>query len=402
MGLIVGAVLHNQAYLFHFESWHSHNKCRRTVNNLARRMENNSSTTCRYEKWELSDSAWLFRTNSTEAKCDIERVSEGRESTSCWMAFLGISLALLSGLFMGIADVFCVICVYAGLSPAQNLTIRSLAVATVIIPIMMCRRINPFNIKKRDIVLAVMKGSLENGADIMFYYTAVLRGIGDATAITTGAVMVFIPVIARIFVNEKLTVKDGITILVNIVGIILVTRPEFIFGPTQGGPILDTKHVALGYILALVTSLSLAIGVVCFKGLSDDISVLIVMFYSCLSGVLVNLPLIYFTSTAPIYTLISENIAIIGYLFAIVVLYIGYLYTFNTALQLEPAAKVALLCNFQVMVSFAAEVIVFHNVVTVLELVGAGLVLLSSCIVTILAWLSSENYNNAKKSSSIQ
>ncbi|XP_006824543.1 solute carrier family 35 member G1-like [Saccoglossus kowalevskii] len=290
-----------------------------------------------------------------------------------WTVLLGITMGLLSGATLAISDVFALLCVKIGYSPSQVLLVKSLMMMAITTPLLVYKKINILKLKRKDTILNIVKSISENGADLAFYYAMDGIGMGDASSIAAGTLPIFSPVFASIFIQEKFRNRDCIGIAINIAGIILISRPEFIFGS-------NTYSSFLGYVYALLAGIWLSVGTVCSRAMSDDLSLIVVVFYNGLCGTIITLILVYPTSSDRIYTLIYEYPITITYLVAMVALFVAYLYSVNRSLQLQSVSKTTILRNISIFVSFVADIIVYHKQVVILEIIGAVLVILSSII----------------------
>ncbi|XP_006813702.1 solute carrier family 35 member G1-like [Saccoglossus kowalevskii] len=198
--------------------------------------------------------------------------------------------------------------------------------------------------------------------------------MGDAASIEAGTLPIFAHVFTCIYIQEKCKLHDCIGIVINVAGIILVSRPQFIFGN-------NTYSSALGYVYALLSGVGMSVGTVCSRAMSDGLSLIVVVFYNGLCGAIIMLILVYPTSSDRMYTLIPAYPITTAYLVGMVSLFLAYLYSYNRSLQLQSAGKTTILFNINIVAEFLADVIVFHKQVVNLEIIGAVLVILSSIIV---------------------
>ncbi|XP_077865774.1 uncharacterized protein LOC102804854 [Saccoglossus kowalevskii] len=238
---------------------------------------------------------------------------------SYWTALLGITMGLLSGVSLAISDVFVMLCIKIGYSPSQVLLVKSLMIVAITIPLLIYKGINILKLKKKDAILNIVKGFSENGACLVYYYAMDGIGMGDTAAITVGTLPIFAPMFACIFIKEKCKLHDCVSVVINVAGIILVSRPQFIF--------------------------------------------------------------VYPTSSDRMYALIPAYPITTAYLVGMISLFLVYLYSYNRSLQLQSAGKTTILFNINIVADFLADVIVFHKQVVNLEIIGAFLVILSSVIV---------------------
>ncbi|XP_077982415.1 solute carrier family 35 member G1-like [Glandiceps talaboti] len=321
-----------------------------------------------------------------------ESTNNGSESndriSSCWNAIAGAFAALCGGICLSVSDAFLMFGVQNGISPSQQLMVKSIITIMVMIPLLAYRKVNVLKIGRNNLILNIIKSSLENGCDILFYYALVWVGLGNATAIDLGGLPVFTPIIAFFVIGERIACIDIIVIFMNVVGIILISRPEFLFGSVGDGS-------GLGYIFAVLTSLAFSIGAVCSRGMSKDLSVLVVLLFNGICGLIISQPIAYITSKDYIYTATVNHPANIGYMVGMVGFYMIYCWSFNKALQLEAAGRVIILFNIGVVVSFLLDVFVFHRVIHLLSIVGTCLILLTSLVTSLLAWKENDKKDTA-------
>ncbi|XP_006824538.1 solute carrier family 35 member G1-like [Saccoglossus kowalevskii] len=326
----------------------------------------------------------VFELHTINDKKDHNESESMHTKHHYWKAFLGITMGLLSGASLAISDVFALLCVKIGYSPSQVLLVKSLMMMAITIPLLVYRKINILKLKRKDTILNIVKSCSENAGDVLFYYSMDGIGMGDATSIAAGTLPIFAPMFACVFIQEKCKPRDCIGIAINVAGIILISRPEFIFGTAAASS-------DLGYMYAVAAGLLVSTGAVCAKAMSDDLSLIVVVFYNGLFGFVIMLIFVYPTSSDRIYTFILEYPITTAYLVGMVALFLAYLYSFNRSLQLQSVGKTSILTNDCLVVSFIADVVVFHQELVSLELIGAALIILSSILVFVFTWLETRH-----------
>ncbi|XP_070566234.1 solute carrier family 35 member G1-like [Ptychodera flava] len=346
-----------------------------------------STSTDRGEVEQVTEYDSILRRNRSNGSTVTDRVDEetGRteeeKSRNCWASIAGVVYALTSGICLGFSDVFVLLGMNGGVAPAQQLLIKSIVMVLVIVPLMLYKSISLLAIEKRDVIYNICKGFAENGADIAFYYSLAYIGIGDASAIALGFLPIFSQFMACIFLRDKLQIVDWITTAVSLVGILLITRPDFIFGSAE-----HSDSDWLGYVLTVIAPLLLGSGAIFTRLMTRDLSILVVMLFNGLCGIVISIPMLFLPKTENLFTVLKNNMSVIGYMVGMIALYLPYCLTFNRALQLETAAKVTLLFNIQVICGFLADVLIFGLVPSWLEFTGGGLVLLSSFLAALSSW----------------
>ncbi|XP_006818621.1 solute carrier family 35 member G1-like [Saccoglossus kowalevskii] len=306
-----------------------------------------------------------------------------------WTAVVGILSAVSSGICLAFSDVFTVISIDKELSPAQLLLVKSILVFIISVAILTYNKVNPMKLSRRDLLLNIMKGLFENGAFVLFYYALDIVGMGDATSIVAGALPISTSLFACVLLKENYRFQDLISLSINCAGILLISRPEFIFGSNPLN--IDTPRPnGIGYAFAVLAAVGLAIGTICSRIMTDRMTLLIVIFYNGLTGAILTGILVYPTSSERMPRLVSSNPVLIAFIAGNVVLYVAYLYLYNKALQLQTASKTSLLLNVALIISFVSDALVFHTHVLSIELIGAALIFLSSCIVALLVWIETK------------
>ncbi|XP_006824537.1 solute carrier family 35 member G1-like [Saccoglossus kowalevskii] len=294
-----------------------------------------------------------------------------------WKAFLGITMGLLSGASIAIYDAFALMCIKIGYSPSQVILVKSLMMMAITIPLLVYKTINIVSLRRQDTLLNIAKSICENAGSLFFYYGMSNIGVGDASSIASGTTPIFTPLFACIFIQETFKFHDCVSVVTNVIGIVLISHPNFIFDTNTNAP-------PLGYVYAFLAGILLAIGAVCSRAMSHGLSLIVVVFYNGLCGTIIMLILVYPTSNDRIYTLIPECPIAIAYLVGVVAFFVAFLYSFNRSLQLQSAGKTTILFNISIVTGFAADVIVFHKQIVDLEIIGAALIILSSIIVFLI------------------
>ncbi|XP_070564629.1 solute carrier family 35 member G1-like [Ptychodera flava] len=307
---------------------------------------------------------------------------EEERPRGCWSAIAGAFFALIGGLSLGSVDVFVVFGVEGGIFPLQQLLVKSIIMVIVVVPLMRYHSVNLLKVKRKDIILNILKGIFEAANTLCFNYSLVYIGIGDATTIDIGSIPIMTTLLACLFLSEKCKVTDMIITIINLTGILLVSRPEFVFGT-------ETSHKendSLGYLLAFAAAVTLSLGALFTKMMSDGTSLLLILLFNGISGIVVTAPTSYFFSPMTLLAAFQNNPNNVGFLTGMAGFFILYLYTFNKALQLETAAKVTLIFNIQVFTGFIADTFLFGKIPTHFELIGAALVLFSSLLAFLAAF----------------
>nr|XP_006825457.1 PREDICTED: solute carrier family 35 member G1-like [Saccoglossus kowalevskii] len=320
------------------------------------------------------------RTQNTIAETGTE--SKCRECNLVnFNAYFGITMGLTGGITVAISDVFALYCIKAGYS-FPIVLIKSIVVVLVTTPIMIYNDINIASIGKKDVVLNCLKGVADTIADILAYYAMHIIGIGDSLAIYFATVIIVVSLFTSILMREKIKLHGVLSILLNITGIVLITRPEFLFGDVSSRA--DSKPM-IGYVYCITSSLCTACGIICVRAMKSNLPLTVPPFFNGIFGAVFSLPVVYLTCSDAmcIFSVLIHNPILLAYLFGMNVTYFISMYCINRALQIEKASTITVVRNISVIVSFVSGVVVFHDSVVVLEIVGTGLIILSTVIIAV-------------------
>ncbi|XP_077997864.1 solute carrier family 35 member G1-like [Glandiceps talaboti] len=335
-------------------------------------------TCCQSNQGELQSLVADTVPNTSSFNENPENDAGDDENPSCLnlkaSAVAGVILAFLGGCFFGVSNIFVLLCnLHGSISPAQQLLVKSIFMVCIIIPVLFYHHINPFKAKRNSLIFYIGRSCMENISDMTVYYAFILAGLGESTAIAAGTNPVLTYVLACVFLREKCDIADILAVVANVTGIFLVFEPQLRFG----------SHIS-GYGLAVLTGVLMSTGALWARKIRDDMSVLVLLFYNGITGIVIFLPMIFFTSETSILASFKSNPSNIGYVFGMVAFFVMSIGAYYTSLTLEMAGKVTVLGNSQIVIGFIANIAIFHLKSNVLSLVGAGLILFSS--IALMVW----------------
>lgn len=172
--------------------------------------------------------------------------------------------------------------------PSQEIVLaRSLIMALLSFAALRRRRIRVLGTQRR---LLVLRGLLGFGALSCFYYAIVHLPLADATVIqyTNPA---FAALLAVFVLGERMRGREILCVALSLTGVVLVARPQFLFGAGTG---LDPVAAGVGLLGAV---LSAAAYVVVRKLAAEHH--LVVIFYFAIVSTLGSLPLAVLSFVVP-------------------------------------------------------------------------------------------------------
>ncbi|XP_070552522.1 solute carrier family 35 member G1-like isoform X1 [Ptychodera flava] len=315
---------------------------------------------------------------------------------TCWdstkrimLSGYGVALGLLSGLSFATCSIFIHLIGYD--VPALQINFISVfAIGLVVVPPMLFYRVKLKLESVKDFGLIVGKGigyTLGMVGDVV---ALTLISTGNVTAITNGLLPVFTAIFACVALREMLRLKDGITIVLNVSGVLMITQPTFIFGDGNGDDHdgddddveEESRRILLGNIMAVASAVGFAIAYVVARGLEERVHVLTSLFYDAIIASFISLIAMYLFGEVD-WDMDSETI---GRFVGVAISTAFAQWASYRCLQLQAASTATLLFNVEVVAAYFLEYIIVDRVPTLWEIFGACLVLFSSGFVAVLTW----------------
>ncbi|KAJ8049288.1 Solute carrier family 35 member G1 [Holothuria leucospilota] len=196
--------------------------------------------------------------------------------------------------------------------------------------------------------------------------------VGDSTTIELGASVVFTALMAHVYLSEHVKKFDVILLLVDVTGIILISKPTFLFG---GMEYHREKNQLIGVLMALISAFFISLWPMFVKKLSNK-GTLYFMLLNFLHGV-VGVPLtllcsLFFESW---FTSSSAVTWVLTLLFSLVCLIQTVVQA--AALDLEDAKTVAVSSTISTVVTYVVQLTVFAAAFDWVVISGALLITLT-------------------------
>ncbi|KAK3702893.1 hypothetical protein QZH41_014157, partial [Actinostola sp. cb2023] len=201
----------------------------------------------------------------------------------------GLALTTLSGVLFALASLF--VKLSNSSVPAFEIIFVRLIVQTVfVIPPAIYSRANVLGEKKQRISL-ILFGAVNFASISSIYGAFTLLPLGDATVIIS-TTPVFTAIMAYLVLKEAWHKYDAASTFFSLAGVVLVTRPTFIFHGTQPNfhSHVTETHRLIGYAVALLGAIIQSATFIIVRGFGKSISFYTAVFYfgwcsAVLSGV---------------------------------------------------------------------------------------------------------------------
>ncbi|KAI9302070.1 hypothetical protein BJ944DRAFT_167948 [Cunninghamella echinulata] len=253
-------------------------------------------------------------------------------------------------------------------------------------------KVNPLGDKKLRGLLA-FRGLIGAMGLAFFFYSITQLPLPDATVLFFLNPL-FTAILAAIFLGEAFTIFDMLCSACCVVGIILVSKPEFLFGghspssphDDNGSDLLSDKDNALSRVLgisaALVGALLAAIAYVTVRKIGKNVHFMVhVVYFGFVSTVFSILGMIFFQK--PVMPTSSDSIPL---LLVGLTAFLGQC-LLNKSLQLAAAGKATLVRMNDVFFAFLLSITVLHEVPDIYSTIGSLIIVLATTSLGLHRWL---------------
>ncbi|CAO3608979.1 unnamed protein product [Cunninghamella echinulata] len=225
-----------------------------------------------------------------------------------------------------------------------------------------------------------------------FFYSITQLPLPDATVLFFLNPL-FTAILAAIFLGEAFTIFDMLCSACCVVGIILVSKPEFLFGDHSSSPhddngndLLNNKDDALSRVLgisaALVGALLAAIAYVTVRKIGKNVHFMVhVVYFGFVSTVFSIVGMFFFQK--PVMPTSSDSIPL---LLVGLTAFLGQC-LLNKSLQLAAAGKATLVRMNDVFFAFLLSITVLHEVPDIYSTIGSLIIVLATTSLGLHRWL---------------
>lgn len=202
------------------------------------------------------------------------------------------------------------------------------------------------------------------------YISLRLIDLGDASTIIFSA-PVYVSVFAYIFLKEPFGIFQVFTIILSLIGVILISKPSFIFMDSSSG----SEKQLEGVIFAFLASISISACTVVMRKIQKTPASTTIALYALTTTVTGSIALFYFDGFSLPNTL-SSILLLLGNGFCTVF----YQLFLTLALKYEDAGPVSLVRTIDIVIAFIYQVTILGEAVSLMSFLGASLV--SFCVVS--------------------
>lgn len=291
--------------------------------------------------------------------------------------YLGITLATISSFFFSLSSV--IVKWMVNVHPMELAACRFVGVLLPAIPIAVYRKENIFPKGKRMILL--LRSFVGTTGLMLSFYAFRHMPLADASVIVF-SVPVFVAIFAAIFLKEPCNAFNIFTIFLTLMGVILITRPVYIFGPPAGGSREEMFHSDLwGAVAAFSSTLFGANAYILLrvlKGIHYSVIMINFGFFALIETIFVSWTL----GVLCVPQCGMERLLVV----ALGVFSFGGQILLTTSLQIEQAGPVSIARSADIVFAFIWQMMFFNEMPNVYSLVGALLVTCSVVLIGLRKW----------------
>lgn len=298
--------------------------------------------------------------------------------------YLGLVLATLSALFFSLCSA--IVKWMSDINPMALAAYRFLGVLLPAIPIMIYHHKPCFPKEKR--IMLILRSFTGATALMLSFYAFRHMPLSDASVIVF-SVPVFTTIFARMFLKEPCGWFSVISVIITLIGVILITRPQVIFGNTVESLGDNGQAPEMwGAVAALSSTLFGANAYVILRALKDvHFSVIMTNFgmYGLIQCLIVTL----FIGALCLPVCGMDRILIVA---LAVFSFLGQI-LLTVALQMEQAGPVAIARSTDIVYAFIWQVLFFKEIPNRFSIIGAILVMSSVILTGLRRWVLALPYN---------
>jgi drug/metabolite transporter (DMT)-like permease len=278
----------------------------------------------------------------------------------------GVMLSLCSTFFFSVMYLFTKLA-SKHIPTAEIAFFRGLIGVFLVVPYMLYKHVPLTSGNKK---LLFMRGLLGGIAVLLSFY-AVSRMKLSEVSILLQTTPIFVVVFARMFLKEKLPKSFYLLMCVSICGVLFVIKPSF------------DSIGSIPAMLALLSAMIASIAYVCIKSLRKTHSTHIVVLYFTVAALVVPVPLMWHDFVIP-------NLSDLGLLLVVGISATIAQFFMTKAYGVEKAGLVSMVNYTTVFFNMFWDIVVWSAILDIGSLIGGALIILSSVILTLRSYSSSQ------------
>ncbi|XP_070555738.1 solute carrier family 35 member G1-like [Ptychodera flava] len=332
------------------------------------------------------ESTWLFKDNDDNpTNGEHTSASRGQSCVRFLKANVGVLLALLSGPIVAVSNLFSKLA--SEVPPIQQTLLCAVPFFIVAVGLEVWRREQLVYRNVKQTSLLILQGILVAAGTLVNYTAVRYIRLGNFTTITKSILTLTSTVGGAILLGEPCGITLIIGAITNIIGVVLISRPSFLFhsteevGETLATTILEKKIV--GYVCAVAYGVCLSLAYITVRALGENVSLIAKLLYQGVFLIVLSL-IVTFSTEKTVWSMSSDTA---GYIVGMSCLSTVGAYFLVTTCHIDFVGAAILLSVLDVVVAFILQAFVNGIEPEPLDYVGAVIIILGCSIITgKIAW----------------
>merc|ERR1711935_36561 len=304
---------------------------------------------------------------------NVDFVSAMRENAK-WKSVAGVVSAFVTAFFYTMDGIL--VKKVDHLKPIELVFWRMLIQTLILMPICLYRHTKRypaasllgFVVENRPIglKLMLMRGVVGTATLLLLFVSFSTLPLGDVLSLASASVWTCL--ISFACLGEKIHALDLVAIPISLTGIVCLAKPSFIFGDVNSSGFAQI----LGVVCALLAAVCIATTMNILRHIGQRIHFTVVTCYNGVVTIIITGTVMCFTGFS--YPCLNQLVCIVFCGISAVLAQVFLI----VALQLEKAARVAIVHQSQILFAFCIQIFYIGEGAELLSLIGASLILASS------------------------
>lgn len=315
---------------------------------------------------------------------ELNRTDDNLRKVHSPLPYLGLVMAVLSSLFFSLCSL--VVKLMQNIDPLQLAAFRFVSILLPTIPIVIYVQESPISTPRKNFLL-LLRAICGAMSLMMQFYAIRHMPLADASVVIFSA-PVFVTIFARIFLKEACGLFNVVVIILTLLGVVLITKPPFLFGDTvyAHGYTTDLLQGALVAFIGTIFHANVYVLLRWLKGLHYAV----IMMNFSIVAIVMSFLASYFLGSLCWLDCGKDRFMVL----LLGVLSFAGQVLLTKSLQYEQAGPVAICRTADIVFAFIWQVIFFHQVPDWFSVGGAFLVTLSVVLTGMCKWLVSLPQNS--------
>lgn len=289
---------------------------------------------------------------------------------------IGLTMAVVSSFFFSLCSL--IVHSVSSVNPLEHSTMRFMGVLLPAASLVIYNRENPTGCRGTRLML-FLRGVLGSAGLMFQFYAFQHMPLADASVLIFSS-PVFVTIFARIFLKEPCGVTQVTTIIVTVVGVVLISRPPFLFGGQ------DVQSYSMENLIGAMSALS---GTICSANVYILIRKLKSLHYAVIMTTFATIGIVMSHTGSLVFGNLCLPCSFKERLYLLLLGVFSFCgqVLLTKALQYEQAGPVSICRTADIVFAFVWQVAFLGQVPSSYSIVGAIMVTCSVLVMGIRKWI---------------